>query len=146
MIVGFRPSSAKYCLAEHYIGKVHRKAALGEERRKARFVKPEEAIHRLDHRRNRLSHMQRLAHLKRCLARLDRVDDVALDGLYVRLGQIACKHVHLGAAHLGTLALADELNAFVCRIGTLVELPGEGTRPRRRLLHLHRASVAAISD
>ena len=69
--------------------------------------------------------MQRLAHLKRCLARLDRVDDVALDGLYVRLGQIACKHVHLGAAHLGTLALADELNAFACRIGTLVELPGK---------------------
>ena len=72
-----------------------------------------------------LGHFQRVALVERRLARLDGVDDVVLDGVDVVCGQLAFEHVDLGAGDLGALALADQLDAFACRCGALVELAGQ---------------------
>ena len=112
-------------LAEGDVGGVHGKAALGDERGKARLVELAEAFDHLDGARRGLLHLQRLARCKRCLARLDGVDDIAFDRIDVGVGQLAFQNVYLGAQHLGALALADQLDAFARGCRALVELAGQ---------------------
>ena len=89
-------------LAKRQVGLVHGQFAVGDELRQARGVKVEEALEHLDRLGLGLRHGKRVALLKRCLARLDGVDDVMLDGLDVLIGQRAGQQVHLRAADLGT--------------------------------------------
>lgn len=49
-----------------------------------------------------------------------------LDGSNVFVGEVAFEHVDFGAQDLGTLPLADKLNALACGSGALVELAGQG--------------------
>ena len=86
--------------------------------------------------------MQSLARRKRCLAGFNRVDNVMLDGINVGGGKLALEHVHLGGAHIGTLALANELHAFACRIGALVELARQEFHREHR--HARRSAHASV--
>ena len=86
--------------------------------------------------------MQSLARRKRCLAGFNRVDDVMLDGINISGGKLALEHVHLGGAHIGTLALANELHAFACRIGALVELARQEFHCEHR--HARRNAHASV--
>ena len=112
-------------LAKRQVSLVHGQLALVDEALQLVGGKVKEAVEHLDRRRLRLRHGQRFAHIKRRLARLDGVDDVVLDSVHVFTGQRAGKQVHLRAAHLGTLALADQLDAFAGRSRTLIELAGQ---------------------
>ena len=112
-------------LAKRQVSLVHSQLTVGDELRQARGVKVEEALEHLDRLGLGLRHGQRIALLKRSLARLDGVDDVTFDGLNVLIGQRAGQQVHLRAANLGALALADQLDALACRCRALVELAGQ---------------------
>ena len=142
---GVAPLFGEVLLAERDVGQVHGQPAVSDERRQARLIQLQEPAHRLHHARHGLLHVQRLAHIKRRLARFDGVDHVVLDGGDVLVGQRALQHVHLRAAHLGALALADQLDAFACRIGALVELAGKVLHGEHRhpvrLGHLQRRDV-----
>ena len=63
--------------------------------------------------------------LERGDARLDGVHHVTLDGIKILGREFAEKHIHLGAAHGGALALGDELDALGGGGGALVELAGQ---------------------
>ena len=115
-------------LAELDVSQVHGKAALCDERRKPFLVKLQEAVDGLHALGHGVFHLEGLALLKRGLARLDGVDDVMLDGRDILLRERPLKQIHLRAAHLRALALADQLNALACRVGTLVKLA-------RQILH-----------
>ena len=112
-------------LAKRQVSLVHGQLALVDEALQLVGGKVKEAVEHLDRRRLRLRHGQRFARIKRRLARLDGVDDVVLDSVHAFAGQRAGKQVHLRAAHLGTLALADQLDAFAGRSRTLIELAGQ---------------------
>ena len=116
---------AEILLEEHDVGQIHRQPALGDERRQALFVELAEALEHLH--RIGLCDLkgQRVALGHGRLARLDGVDHVVLDGVDVLLGQISLQVVHLRGAHLGALALADQLNALAGAVGALVELAGK---------------------
>ena len=142
---GIAPLLGEIALAEREVGPVHRQPALGQKRRQPRLVQIEEAFKHLHVGGHGLLHPQRRSRLKRCLAGLDRVDDVALDGGHVLVGKRALQHVHGGAAHLGTRALADQLNAFARAVGALIELAGKVLHrehdPAARVGHLQRGHV-----
>ena len=56
-----------------------------------------------------------------------------LDGSNVRLGKFALEHIHFGATDCRAFALADELDAFACRISALIELTGKELDGENRL-------------
>ena len=65
-----------------------------------------------------------------------------LDGIDIGGGKIALEHVHLGGAHIGTLALANELHAFACGIGALVKLARQEFHCEHR--HARRSAHASV--
>ena len=129
-------------LEERDVGQVHRQAALGKECLQARFVEVDEPVNNFDGVRVHDLHMQSLARRKGCLAGFNRVDDVMLDGVDIGGGKLALEHVHLGGAHIGTLALANELHAFACRVGALVELTRQEFHREHR--HARRSAHASV--
>ena len=118
-------------LAECDVGQIHGQPAIGDEGRETLLIELSETRDDLDRIRFGIIHLKRIDRHQRCLARLDRVDDVALYRGDVLLCQGAFEHVHLRIAHHGPLALADELDALARRGRTLVELPGVLQRTAR---------------
>ena len=111
--------------AELDVGQIHGQAALVDEAGQLVIGKGGEALDDLHVGRALEGHGQGVARLKRGFAGLHRVDDVALHGLHVIVGEIAFQVVHHRRTHSGALALADELDALARRIGALVELAGQ---------------------
>ena len=129
-------------LEECDIGQIHRQAAFRKERLQARFVEVDKSVNNFDGIGVQDLHVQRFTRCKRCLAGFNRVDDVMLDGINIGGGKLALEHVHLGGAHIGTLALANELHAFACRIGALVELARQEFHREHR--HARRNAHASV--
>ena len=73
-------------LAELDVGQIHRETACLDERGKRRVVELGEPVDDFDRTRGGMLHGERLARIERRLARLDRVDDVALHSLDVGIG------------------------------------------------------------
>ena len=142
---GATPLLGEILLAERKVSQVHGQASVGHERRKARFVQFQKAIDGLYHRRLGIVRPERGTRLEGRLARLDRIDDVVLDGCDVFVREVAFQQVHRRAAHLGPLALADQLDALAGRVGALVELPGQVLhrehRGSARVRHLERRHI-----
>ncbi len=109
-------------LAEGDVGQVHGQAPLVDEGGQARLVKLQKSPEHLHRLRGRLRHVQRLALGERRLARLDRVDDVMLDGGKGLVGAAALDDDDPGKRHIRALPLADQLNALRSGVGALVEL------------------------
>ena len=112
-------------LAEHNVRVVHRKALLNAERFERRVIEREEAGQRLNTGGNGKFHLEGVAHLKGCLARFHGVDNVLLDGLQIFCGEVALEQIDAGAAHIGALALAEQLNALGGGVCALVKLTGQ---------------------
>ncbi len=112
-------------LAEYDVRMVHRQALLIAERFQRVVVQRGEAGQRLDLRRDGKLHFQGAALVKACLAGLDGVDDVLLDGGQVGVCQVAVQQIDAGGAHRGALALAQQLDALAGRVGALVKLAGQ---------------------
>ena len=112
-------------LAELGIREVHGQAAVGDELLEAGLVQLTEAVEHLDLLGNGNVHLERGLGGKRCLAGLDRVDDVVLDGGDVLVGEVTGEHVDLGGANIRALAGADELHALAGGVCALVELAGQ---------------------
>ena len=80
-------------------------------------------------------HVQRVRHLQAGLAALHGVDEVALDALGLLAGH-ALKGVYGGRAHLGALALGEQLHALRRRVGALVVLAGQVLHGEHMLAHI----------
>ena len=130
---------AEVLLAKGDVRLVHGKAALGDDGGKTRLVKLAEAVEHLNG--SGLGHvdLEGCGKLEAREARLDGVHHVVLDGFDVRLRKAAFKYINLGGAHVGTLALGDELYALACRVCALVELAGQE-------LHGEHVRVAAVGQ
>ena len=143
---GHAPLVRKVALAELGVGHVHGQSAVAHKVLDALLVQIEKPVQDLDVRRLGVCGGEGLALLERRLARLDRVDHVALDGVEVLVGERALQHVDLGVSHRGALALRDELDALGRRGVAHVELTGQGlhgkdARALRHLGHLARGAV-----
>ena len=112
-------------LAEHDVGVIHRKAALDPERFKRLVVEGGEAGQRFNGRGDRKLHLERLALIQARFSRFNRVDDVLLDGGKVFGREIALQQIDPRAAHVGALALAQQLDALAGRVRPLVKLAGQ---------------------
>ncbi len=117
--------AAEVLLAKGDVGLVHGKAALGDNVGEAGGIELTEALEDLDGLRFGGLDLQGVGKLERGDTRLDGVHYVVLDGLDVRIGKVALEHIDLGGAHVGALALADELHALGGGVGTLVKLAGQ---------------------
>ncbi len=120
-------------LEEFDIRLVHGKTALFAELGKTSVVELGEALDNLYRFGFGHLHFKRFARLERSFARLNRIDNVMFDGSNVRLGKFALEHIHFGATDCGAFALADELDAFACRISALIELTGKELDGENRL-------------
>ena len=130
---------AEVLLAKGDVRLVHGKAALGDDRSETGLVKLAEAVEHLDG--SGLGHvdLEGRGKLEACEARFDGVHHIVLDGLDVCLREVTLEHVDLGRAHVGALALGDELHALTCGVGALVELAGQE-------LHGEDGRVAAVGQ
>ena len=111
--------------AELDVAQVHGEAAVRDEGGQALVVELAEAVDHFHVCRRDEFHLQGFGQVVACLPCLDRVDDVALDGFDGIVIEGAGEDVDLRAAHGGALALADQLDAFACAFGALVELAGQ---------------------
>ena len=112
-------------LAELDVAQVHCQAAVCDEGGQALFVQVAEAVDYLDVCGGNEFHLQGFGKVVTCFAGLDRIDDIALDGIDGLGIKVAGKDVDLCAANGGALALADQLDAFACAFGALIELAGQ---------------------
>ena len=111
--------------AELDVGQIHGQAALVDEAGQLVIGKGGEALDDLHVGRALEGHGQGVARLKRRFASLHRIDNVALHGFHVSVGQVAFQVIHHCRANIRALALADELDALARRVGALVELAGQ---------------------
>ena len=135
---GVAPLRAEVLLAELDVGQVHGQAARVDEGGKAGLVEVAEALNRLHHGRLGELHMQGGRQVERSQTRLNGVHHVVLHGLDGLGGQRAGKDVHLRGTHLGTLALADELDALGSGGSALVKLT------RQELHRKHRIALGGL--
>ena len=112
-------------LAELEVREIHGEATVHEEGLEAGVVELAEAVEHLDGLWLGHVHLERSLGGERRLARLDRVDDVVLDGGEVLVREVAFEHVDLGGAHVRAVAGAHELHALARGVGALVELSGQ---------------------
>ena len=66
------------------------------------------------------------APIDQMLKAFTKVDEELLDAFEVGFGHAAFKHIDLGGAHGGAVALGHELDALGGGVGALVELAGQG--------------------
>ena len=121
----FAVFAVEILLAHLRIRQIHRETALVDEPLEAFVIQLVESGDHLDLRRLGDLHLEGALRLEGGFASFDRVDYVLFDLLDGLLVQTALQRVDLGAAHGRALALADQLDAFAGRIGTLIELPGQ---------------------
>ena len=112
-------------LAKRDVRKVHRQTALLDEPGKTCLVQIEETLDDLDGLGRRVGDLERFARNEARLARLDRVDDVVLHRSERIVSALALDDVDLREGDVGTLTLADELDALRRGVGALVELAGQ---------------------
>ena len=112
-------------LEEFQIVQVHGKAQFFQQSGKGRLVHGNKALHSGDGLGDGIINGQGLRQGQRGLPALHRVDDVLLDGRQLFLRHLAGKHIDLGGAHRGAVALGDDLDALGSGIRPLVILAGQ---------------------
>ena len=122
---GVAALALKVILAEHDVGVVHGQALLVAERLQRILVHLDKAGQRFHLAGDGKFHLQRLALVQAGLAGFHRVDEVLFDGGQILSSQVALQQVDLGAAHVGALALAQQLDALGSRVRPLVKLAGQ---------------------
>ena len=125
---------AEMLLEEHDVSQIHGQAALFGKRRQLLFSQVGKALHHFNGCGLGKRHGQRSGQLKRCLAALNRVDNVMLHGFNILIGKLTFQHVHFRIAHQRTLTLTDKLDALACAIGALIELARQRLNGEQRTL------------
>ena len=112
-------------LAENNVGMVHGQALFHPERLQRGVIQLQKAGQRLHRGGDGKLHLEGVAPLQGRLAGFHRVDDIFLDGVQIFAGEGAFQQIHSCAAHVGALALAEQLDALGGGIRPLVKLAGQ---------------------
>ena len=112
----------KIALEELQVVQLHRQAETGAHVLQRRSVHRDKALDGVDRGRNGIICLKGFRLVRRRLAGVDRVDEIAADFIQLRVRQLAAEHIDMCRRDLRAFALRHQLNALCARIRALVIL------------------------